>query len=243
MQTKTINELVRDLLLDKELPLHYYVPFLNRAVTCLNYLSFDFNMGPNVKEVLLPVKSYDRVDIPAGAINVISVHGLLGDKVLPFSINSKITRVYNLDGSEKVPYPEGQTNLIDIDYKKSSVPKTETYAEERVQVFDISDKTDKYSYNIDLENGEIILDQRHGLSNVYVRYLSSVVSKTSANLIHPFLEPVIVAYIDHKTAQVDGSPQSKVALLKQQLGVEKRNLKARMNPLSETELLEIFYLN
>lgn len=243
MQTKTINEVVRDYLIKKELPLHYYVTSLNRALYCLNELSFDFNFGPNVKEVSATITEYDRVSIPGTAVDVIGVYGLLGGRILPFTHNPSLTTIYNLEGVDKVPYPEDESNLPDASYKNNSIPKLQTYSTERPQVFNFGNNSNKYDYNIDIENSEIVLDPRHGLTKVYIRYLSESVSKTAANVILHEFEPVIVAYMEHETAKVDGSPQSKVALLKRDFYNSKSVLKGRVNPLSMEDILKVLYFN
>ena len=243
MQTRTINETVREHLSNTGKPIHYYVEYLNRALIGLRKLSLNQNLGPNIKQVSLSISPYNRVTIPVDAIDVVSVFGLVGDKMLPFTFNERITKTYNLDGATKIPYEKGISDIQNGDTKESSVAKLGTYAVERTQVFDIADKSSCYEYNLDIENNEIVLGLGHEMQNIFVRYLSSSVSKTTANLFIEYAEGSIVAFIERETAKNDGSPQSKVAILQSAYENEKRILRSQLSNLSNENILSTLYFN
>jgi hypothetical protein len=242
MQTKTINIIVRESLLNKGYPIHYYLPFLHHAKVCLENLSLDHNFGLNVKELIYDVSSYDRVEISNDCIDIISVFGIYGGEMRTFLRNTKLTKIYNEISTVKYPWTETTNTLPEYSDLSSSSVLANTASSELPTVF-FPSGGGKYEYNVDYENSEVILKPGHGLSTVYMRYLSSVVSTSAANLVNLYAVPVIHAYIEWMMAKSDGSPQSKVALLEDAYYNQKRILRGRMNPLSIEEMYKILAEN
>lgn len=234
MQVKSLNIVVRESLMDRGYPIHFYLPFLHHALTSLEKLSFDHNFGANVKEVELTITN-NRVILPLDCIEVFQVFGLYGSERKSLLLNDRITTIedtYKLDESTLPNY----VNAV------SSTILEPTIANEYPTVY-YPDKAVDYDYNVDLDKGELILGLRSNLDSVFIRYLTSSVSKTTANLIHPYAVPTIKSYIDWMVSRSDGSPQSKVSLLEAAYYNEKRLLRSRLNPLSVGELYEILVKN
>jgi hypothetical protein len=238
MQTNTLNSIVREALLDRQLSLHYYLPFLHHGLRCLRTLSESYDFGGNVKEEKLTLNSYDRIGIPATAIDVIDIFGLYGDQRKQFTYNGGLTNIYNLDGATKISYVEKVSTMPEYIGDPGSLPLEQTGHSEYPTIFYPS-SDHKYEYNIDNENSEIVIKVDHGLTDIYVRYLASGVSTSSANLVHPYAIDSLLAFMDWKFSTTDGSPQSKVYELKQHYADERRNLAAKMNPLSIQQIAEI----
>jgi hypothetical protein len=242
MQTKTINIVVRESLLNKGYPIHYYMPFLHHAKTCLEQLSFDHNFGGNVKEVEYDITSYDRVTLTSACIDVIGVFGLYGGEMRTFLRNSKLTKVYNEVSAVKYPWTETSNTLPEYSDLNTSSVLANTSSSELPTVF-FPSGGGTYEYNVDLENSEVILKPGHGLESVYVRFLATGVSTSAVNVVHPYAVPTIQSYIEWMMAKSDGSPQSKVALLEDAYYNQKRVLRSRMNPLSIEEMYKILVEN
>jgi len=242
MQTKTINIVVRESLLNKGYPIHYYLPFLHHAKTCLENLALDHNFGSNVKEVKYDITSYDRVTLTSACIDVIGVFGLYGGEMKTFLRNSKLTKVYNEISAVKYPWDEAGSTLPEYSDMNTSSILGNTSAYDLPTVF-FPSGSGTYEYNVDLENSEVILKPGHGLTSVYVRWLAGAVSVSAVNVVHPNAVPTIHSYIEWMVAKSDGSPQSKVALLDDAYYNQKRILRGRMNPLSIEEMYKILVEN
>lgn len=241
MQTKTINEAVRDYLLEKDLPIHYYFTTLHKAITCLNELSFDFDFGPNVKEVPITRGSDDRCVIPVDCVDPIGVYGLIAGEIRPFLLNQKLTTIRNVVDAVNSPYTKSDNSLP----KKAfgEIVNLATMAEQNIQIINLRDTGLDYEYNIDINNSEIILKPGSEVEKIYFRYLSGLVSKTSANVIHPYTQPVISAYIEYSTEKSEKGALSRIAELRSYYYNEKTLLRNRLSPFSTDDLLQILYFN
>jgi hypothetical protein len=235
MRTKTVDEVVRESLMNFGFPIHYYLPFLHHALKCLEELNFDFDFG-NVKQEKLTISAIDRITIPIAATDIISVFGLYEEKQLPFVRNTNITTIYNVKNAVNVAYDKN-SNTLDKQIKGSGYAPF-VGSEELATAFYPSQNL-KYEYNVDLINNEIVLGNGHGLTSINVKYLTDSVSKTSSNLVYYYAIPVIHAYIEYYYSKTNGSPQSAIAVLKDNYYNQKRLLRARMNPLTKPEILNI----
>jgi len=141
-----------------------------------------------------------------------------------------------------VPYSKGENTLSKYDDFGSSALVQQGSASELPTIF-YPTKDNIYEYNTDYSASEIIFTPGHGLTTAYIRYLSNSIGNTSANLVNPYVTPVLFAYIDWMVAKGDGSPQSKVALLEDVYYNQKRILRGRMNPLSLSEMYRILITN
>jgi len=241
MQTKTVDILVREAINSMGLTIHYYVPLLHYALRGLESLSQDFDFGTNVKELKRTVTSYNRIDTPSDLVDIIGVYGRYGDKLKSFHYTDNITKLYNLDGATKIPYPEDESTMPDFIDAKSSRILPFTSSNEFPTVIYPSDDF-KYEYAVDTENSEIILGNGHLVSDVYIRYLTTNVSTSNANTVHPYAVDILHAYIEYMYYKGNqSSPQSKVALKKAEYYNEERLARGRFNGLSYNEIMQILY--
>lgn len=232
MKTEKIDSIVKEFLLSRELTLHYYVPNLLNALNCLRELSFDFNLGKNVKEVELVPNGYNRVAIPADCVQVGVVFGMFGGEARAFRLNQKISLVSNT-----VAYGEKETTIPELKQNNGSMVVEYVSPYELPQQIYASD-IDKYCYNVDITRDEIVLGVGHELTKVYLRYESSYVDVSSANLVHPYLIPVIKSYIGYMFEKSNSS-MNRIVEGKEAYYNEKRLLRARMNPLNISDYYKL----
>ena len=242
MLTKTLNTVVRDALIDNGLPIHYYMTFSHHAKRCLESLALDFNLGGNVKESKIVVNSYNRVAIPAEAIQIIGVYGIFGGERRNFKRNDQLTKAYKLDGITKMPWLEDDTSFPDNQLGESSTLLDKTIPNEYPTVFYPTNEVD-YEFSVDEANSEIILGPRAEMDDVYVWYLSSLVSISSANVVSYIAIPSIISYIDWMVYKASGTAQSRIMEKKDDYYNEKRLLRGRLNNLNTSDLYEIFAMN
>lgn len=225
MKTEKIDNIVKEFLLARELTLHYYVPSLLNALVCLRELSFDINLGKNIKELELVPNQYNRITIPADCVEVIGVFGMVGGERRLFRYNENISLL-----TDNVAYKAGDTTLPDYIENNGSAMLSMTGTYEIPTQYAIS-PVDKYCYNVDKTRDQIVLGVEHGLSKVYLRYETSYVDLTSANLVHPYVIPVVSAYLDYVFEKGQGS-MNRLVDNRQFFYNQKRLLKSRLNPMT-----------
>jgi len=242
MQTKTIDKVVREALMERGYPIHYYLPFLFHALKCLEELSWDFPTGLNIKEVKLIKTSYNRLILDSTVSEVISVYGLVAGERKEFYLNPELTNAYKLDGATEMPWLEEDTSLPAQSNLGSSTVMEQVNAFEWPTILFPTDQVD-YEYGIDYENSEIVLGPRVDVDDIYVMYLSSGVSTTTANLIRPVMVNAILAFIDWKMEKSNGPAQSRIMEKKSAYYNEKRLLRGRLNPLTISNLYQLLVTN
>ena len=140
MQTKTMNVLVREKLLSLGYPIHYYLPVLHHALTCLSELSQYHNFGGNVKELKITATNYGRLALPSDAIDVTNVYALVAGERKDFKLNSDLTIIQKLDGVTPVKWLEADTSLPEYNEIGSSALLEQTSASEYPTIFYPSDR-------------------------------------------------------------------------------------------------------
>lgn len=238
METRTLNKVVRDKLMSIGYPIHYYLPVLHHAQQCLDELSQQFNFGGNVKEVKLTPLSYGRIDIPVDAIDIISVFGVVAGERKEFVLNPNLTLFQKLDGVTPVKWLESDTSLSEYNSTGSSGLLEQTSPYEIPTIY-YPDGQVNYEYTIDQSTSHIIFGPRVEVTEIYMRYLSNGVSGTAANLVHPYAVETLHAYIDWKLSESERRAQSETMRKESSYYNQKRLLRAKMNPLTLSQLYHI----
>jgi hypothetical protein len=241
MQTESLNSITRSILINKQQPLHYYLPTLHRCIRAVRDIAKDINIGTNIKKVELDVTA-DRIQIPSDCINILKVYGLVGGKEKAFVFNNNVSTIRKEVGGNVVSYGEEDSSLPGYE-KKYNFIKEQTSPWEYPQVFNNNYPTLKYEYNIDKENNELVLAYGSELEILYLTYMTSSISLTAANSVPYMAQEAIEAFVNYETAKEDGSPQSKVAILKDEYRLAKNNLKSAFNPIGTEEFLHFFNFN
>lgn len=242
MQTETLDICTRNYLINKQMSLHYYLPALHRGIKALDELAKDCNFGPNVKQLECNV-SVDRFSYPNDCTSIVSVFGLVGGEEKKFLYNPNITTIKKMVSAVNVVYTDTDTTLTDNETERGNFIKDTTMADELPRMMNINYPEYRYQYNVDLTTKEVVLAHGSEVTKAYIRYVSSYTSKTSTNTVPLIAESAVHAYIEWQESRNNGSPQSKVALLREEYFNEKRNLVARLNPLSLSDILQMYYFN
>lgn len=224
MQTKTIDIIVREYLLDKGLSMHYYVECLHHALRCLDRLSQDYDIITNVRDTTLTIGSNDRVDIPASAIDVIDVYGVISGRRLSWHRDDTLTTEYNLDSLDnQIPWP---SEITDYDNQMYEYNMSSSTIDRSSGVFFGKVRNPKYRWSIDRVNNEIILAPNHEKTEVGVLYVTKGVSTSTANVVPYYASDVIIAYIDWKMNDTGKSSNSRSEIKKYEYYNEMRRFKA-----------------
>ena len=239
MKTKSINIIVRDALLDNGLPLHYYTRYLHHALRILDELSMDYDMG-NIKSVVLSTTSYQRAILPTDFVDVVDVSAKHGERLLPMERDRTLNKNYNRDeAGNKIPYPT-DTNInydSEFNYNLISGANNMNTRGELVGRYYGKQRKPLLTFDIDTTNSELVFCNTMSLTEVTLTYITSSVSKSTANTVTPYAVDVITKYIKMMAAAADGAKIGIFQLAKQDFENAKRVFRARMNSMDYAEIL------
>lgn len=244
MQTETLDICVRNYLLNKQYPLHYYLPVLHRAITGVNEIAKDVNLGLNVKTVEKTI-SIDRTTYPDDCRSIIRVFGLVGGEEKDFGYNPWITTVKKMDGATHVVYTDTDTTLTDSETERNNIVKEGTMSGEFPAMNYINYVKHKYEYNIDFSTKEVILKPNSEVTKIHIRYMTSVATLSNTTNIPNIMETAVHAYIEWQFAKNSGASKSRIAdintteTLKEEYYTAKRNLRSALNPMNVSDYLQI----
>tara|TARA_A100001201_G_scaffold101606_1_gene87243 strand:+ start:4305 stop:5063 length:759 start_codon:yes stop_codon:yes gene_type:complete len=239
MKTRTLDHIVRNTLLDLQLPLHYYVRFLHYGIRCLEELNYDIPI--NVKITKLDVTSYQRAILPSDFVDVVDVSAKYGEHLLQLSLDPELNTSYNYEEgtTNKIKFPDPAPVSFDNELIYSTVNNFGQYNEvgENIGRHYGLAADQKQSYNIDKINGELVFDNALSVSEVTVTYVSDGITTSSANTVTPYAEDTINKYIKYQRSLNSNASANKIGLLKQEFVLAKKKLKSRLNALSFADIL------
>jgi hypothetical protein len=239
MKTKSLNIIVRDALLDSGLPLHYYTRYLHHALRIMDELSMDYDLG-NVKSTVLSVTSYQRALLPTDFIDVVDVSAKHGERLLPMERDRTLNKIYNRDDSgNKIPYPTDENINYDSEFNYNLISGANNLNTrgELIGRFYGKQRKPLLVYDIDTTNSEIVFSNTVSLSEVTLTYITSAVSKSSANVVTPYATDVITKYVQMMAAKAEGGTLGKFQLSKQEFDNARRVFRARMNSMDYAEII------
>tara|TARA_Y100000361_G_C11142038_1_gene335698 strand:+ start:834 stop:1592 length:759 start_codon:yes stop_codon:yes gene_type:complete len=239
MKTRTLDHIVRNTLLDLQLPLHYYVRFLHYGIRCLEELNYDIPI--NVKITKLDVTSYQRAILPSDFVDVVDVSAKYGEHLLQLSLDPELNTNYNYEEgtTTKIKHPDPAPVSFDNELIYSTVNNFGQYNETGENIgrhYGLA-ADQKQSYTIDKINGELVFDNALSVSEVTVTYVSDGITTSSANTVTPYAEDTINKYIKYQRSLNSNASANKIGLLKQEFVLAKKKLKSRLNALSFADIL------
>jgi hypothetical protein len=241
MKTKSLNVIVRDALLDSGLPLHYYTRYLHHGLRILDELSLDFQLG-NVKMIELDVTSYQRAILPADYVDFIDVSAKSGERILPMERERTLNKIYNYDTEgNKIAYPAAVSVNYDseINYNLISGTNNMNTRGELVGRYYGRKRSPKFTFDIDETNQEIVFSNDMILTKVTLVYMTTSVSRSSANLVNPYATDVITKYIAMMANKSSGGSVGSYQLAKQDYENAHRVFRARINSTDYAQMLGV----
>lgn len=238
MKTKSLNMIVRDVLLDSGLPLHYYTRYLQHGLRILDELSLDYDLG-SVKTVELDITSYGRAILPSDFVDYIDVSSKSGERLLPLERESRLNKMYNYDDAgNKIPFENEANEYIEnLNYflnRGSSMLNSNGqfvgryYGRERRALF---------TFDIDKVNQEIVFSNKTTFEKIVLTYVTSAVSKSSANVVTPYAVDTISKYMVMMAAKASGARLGEAQGAKMEFENARRVLRARLNSMDYAEII------
>lgn len=238
-----LDVIVRRTLLEKSMPLHWYLEYLVHASSAVRELSFDTLQLINTE--FLPVNSYGAVDLPDDFVDDLGVYvpanGLM--QQLPKSFILNPLRQRNSDGSF-VPYENTDTQGINSDGFGLSLTWGFYW-----NVNDYGETTGRYfgapggiqtGYQVFKERRQLQLSNDYIGSGIILQYISDGQRIDNATQIDTQAIKCIQAYIDWQSSPSRAITDSGEA---RTFYVQKRLLRARLNNITVADIKNIIHNN
>jgi hypothetical protein len=207
MVASSLDQIVRQILMKKNYPIHYYLQFMVFARECLKELTFDDLQVFNEK--LIPINSTNSFEIPNDYQDYVVVGIPLNQGIRPLVEDKKMTSLNNFDSNLNiVPY----TNNTDEDvasiipYNGLSLGNwyTTHYDDYGSNIGRFFGSRGGYidTFKVCPERNQIQLNEAlTGFDYVYLKYLSDGSDSGSSTTIDSYFEQTISAYIDWQHKQ------------------------------------------
>lgn len=246
MNLTTIDEIVRRGLLENGLPIHWYSEFLYHSSACLRELSFDTLKIVNTAN--LPVNSYGAVDLPADFSDDIAVCMPIGAGLYPLPKQDWLSpiRIHDTTSGEFVPYNSVSTEETDntvwsLPFGFNYYWNVDSYGQATGRVFGGGGGTTS-GYKVFKERRQIQMTDDFvdstGQTSIVLQYISNGQSVDSASQIDYMAFACIRAFIEWKMSSNKNNESSPEA---RQFYNQKRTLRTRLNPMTATDLVNLFH--
>jgi hypothetical protein len=202
MVTVTLDKIIRNILLKRKYPIHYYLEFLLYTSEALRELSMDVNIGIiNTKN--LPVNAYNAVDLPNDFLDLISVNMTAGQKLRPLVADNSITPLNAFDSSFNITTYQNtaiqQSNALIYNnvFLTTALWNTTSfnqYGEPTGRFFGIGAGSPSETYRLIKERNQIQLNENLVATNIVLCYISNGLTADTASQISPYAERTIDSY-------------------------------------------------
>lgn len=240
MLFSNVDAIVRRTLLEKGLPLHWYLEFMVHATACIRELSFDTLQIINTLQ--LPVNSYNSVDLPDDFVDDLGLSIPCGGRLIAVPKDDSISPLrYHDDTGAYVP-PVTQSNNINgqtfFGYTAGAIWywNINDYGEPTGRFFGARGASDINGYNVVKERRQIQLSGTFTSDTVVLSYISDGQRADNATQIDVQAHACIQAFINWKrnaSADMKDAPEARTFYN------EKRLLRARLSTLTKTDIIQV----
>lgn len=232
MKVYTLDNIVRQVLAEREYPVHFYLQFLTYGVSALRELNFD--VLKNVKSVRLPVNSYKAATLPCDFVDYVRVGTELGQYIDPWG-SKPFNRLNKFDSQgNKIPYGDVEAQNYYLPANYDGLWYT-NYANDRGELLGRiynARPTFRHSFEVIRERNEIQLDDSFDGTEITMDYITDGTSVDASNAIHPYAIETIKAFIIYKMKENGRHYNlSERQIAKDEYYNQLRILKGRMNEM------------
>ena len=233
-----LDIIVRRSLLEKRLPIHWYMNFLCHASACVRELSTDTLKIINVEN--LPVNDYGSVDLPDDFVDDISVaiptSGLLRN--VPKKSNINPLRLHNGTTGAFTPYTVrnlNDSNLYGFYQGFIWYWNFNDYGEPTGRFFGARGG-ERFGYQVFKERRQIQLTGEFTNGNIVLLYISDGQRSNNLTQIDALAFSTVQSYINWGVSPNAGNRNSNEG---DSYYKQKRELRARLNDMTKTDIINI----
>lgn len=235
----SLDTISRRYLLERSLPLHYYLEVLLHASTCLRESNFD--TLKIVRTVELPVNSYYAVDLPDDFVDDVALAIPIGGLLHPIPKREGITPLRSHDSTGQfVPWPllSNTTDQTFFGFNTSWLWywNINDYGEPTGRYFGSPGNGRLNGYKVVKERRQIQVTNTFTSGTVVLMYISDGQSADNATNIEIAANRTIHTYVDWQrspNATVKDAPEARTFYN------EKRKFRARQNDLTIDDVKDI----
>lgn len=234
MELVKIDSIVREALIQKGYPIHFYMQFLSYATSCVRELNFD--VLQNIKSVQPNITSYDSFVLPSDYVDYVKLGELNGNVISPWVEDDALSReAFYVDGVRVAPESNSQIVDVGIDGQVGiqNIYINE-FGEDLGRRYSHADNVPSNSFKVIRERAEIILASKPS-GKFVLEYISDGLSCSSSTCVHPYAVQTIKNYIYWQHALRSEKPN--VKLLEDEYYNSERILRGRIDPLDTDEIV------
>jgi hypothetical protein len=243
MQYATVDIICRRWLLEKGLPIHYYLDALLHSTACIRELSKDTLSIINT--VNLPVNDYGAMDLPDDFMDDISVCYNMGNTLKPIPHKSSINPIVVHNGttgafetpSVNTDNPDTNGALFFGSSNWMWFWNINEYGEQTGRYFGMRGGTER-GYKVIKERGQIQFSGGFENGNMVLQYISNGQSADNATQVDWKAFKCIQSYIDWQRSPNASNIYSPEGTTYRN---EKRLLRANLNELTLTDIKNDFH--
>ena len=247
MAKMTLDQVVREYLLEAALPEHKYVQALQFGISCLRDLNFDITGVPSIK--ILTVNADDTVDLPDDYINYVRLgftDSAGGFQELGRNNLIALNRTLDDCGARGDRLSDGA-----LDPQRDALPGS--YVDYYSTHYRNGENTGAYYglgggnngnglFRIDKEYSQIQLEGYRGGDTITLEYLSDPAKANGEFVVIDFAIETVKSYIQWKMALNSIRYKSDSPYLKSLHDKQKKKLRARIKSVSIQDILQSFRL-
>jgi hypothetical protein len=207
MTTASLDFIVKNYLLKKGYPLHWYMQFMVYAADCLREITFDDLRVINTK--ILPVnQKINAAELPEDYQDYVTVGVMIGQRIRPLVPTSTLNPLISLDVNQNYSEQEWTDNVVPpgsnenqlyygaLPYAQWFTVRYNDYGENIGRFFGLGAGYQEDTFQVFKERNQIQLDQKFYVENIVLQYVSDGQSADAASLVDPYAIRTIQAYID-----------------------------------------------
>jgi len=243
MLFSNVDSICRRWLLEKNLPIHYYVEALFHATAAVRELSFDSLKIINT--VPLKVGAYSEVDLPGDFVDDLAVCIPVGGLLQQIPKNDAISPLRNVNSSgDFVNYTDlnnsENTSLYGVSASWLWFWNVSDWGEPTGRYFGANGASARNGYNIIRERRQIQLTETFTSDEIVLMYISNGQSADNASQVDAYAQQSIQAWIDWKSSPNAAMKDSYEAAT---FYNERRLLRARKDDTTITDIKNILRRN
>lgn len=255
MKWYSLNSIVRNVLLRRGYPLHYYLQFLVNAKDCLREMTLDSLAVINTELLDVVVDGgYNVVNLPCGYVDWIKVGIRVGQYVKPLLERDSINRLHNYDDAGDVIAYSDVTDIATTEANVSLTSATEfmqdtvtwdSYGEYIGRQFGFSGAgSESDTFKVIPERNQIQINENLGVDKIVLEYVSDGMCSDAASQIDVYAVATIEAYIIWQMKEQNRNYSlSERQVAKDEYIRQYQIFLARKNPLTIEKLRRIILRN